>query len=214
MRTLSRRRRRALGAVLAPVAAVLLAACSGSGGHHALASTTTTVPPVSSTASTTPPVSAPSTVAATSTTAIARCTTVGLALRSNGGSAATGHALAVFELRNTTSTACRLAGYPGVKVLGPSGAALTDAQRVPGFILGDAPATAVTVAAGQAAYFGVESANVCQGGGDPVPSASLAVTPPDETAALTVAATINVCPGASSVLVSPVRAAAADIPRH
>jgi hypothetical protein len=200
--------------VPAVVAAVLLAACSGSAGHPAPAPPTTAAAPVSSTASTAPPVSSPSTVAPTSTTAVTRCTTAGLALRANGSSAATGHALAVFELRNTTSTACRLVGYPGVKVLGPSGAALTDAQRVPGFILGDAPATTVTVPAGQAAYFGVESANVCQGGGDPVASASLAVTPPDETAALTVSAIINVCPGASSVLVSPVRATAADIARH
>jgi hypothetical protein len=152
--------------------------------------------------------------AAPSTTGIGRCTTSGLALRANGGSAATGHALAVFELRNTSSKPCRILGYPGVRVLDASGATLTDAQRAPGFILDDRPPAAVTVSAGQVAYFGVESANVCQGGGDPKPAASLRVTPPDETAALTVAATVNVCPGTPSVLVSPVRSSASDIPHH
>jgi hypothetical protein len=162
----------------------------------------TVAPPSSSTA-------VPSTAAA-----VARCTTGDLSVRANGGSAATGHALAVFELRNTSSKPCRMVGYPGVRVLDGSGATLTDAQRTAGFILGDVPPAAVTVAAGQVAYFGVESTNVCQGDLNPTPSASLRVTPPDETAALTVAATVNVCRGAQSVLVSPVRATTAEITRH
>ena len=192
---------------------LVLAGCSRSGGSHAASpATTTTIGPTSTTAPA--PSSSASTTVARTTTTLGRCATSALALRPNSGSAATGHALAVFELRNTSSAPCRLTGYPGVRLLDAGGATLADAQRTAGFILGDAPAATVTVAAGQAAYFGVESANVCQGGGNPVPSATLRVTPPDETASLTVPATINVCPGGTSVLVSPVRATIAEIPRH
>lgn len=193
---------------------MLLTACSSSGRGSA--------PPATSTATTTPtsaPVtSAPSTSVATtavgSTSGIARCATSGLTLRPNTASAATGHALHVFELRNTTSAPCRLTGYPGVRVLDAAGATLADAQRTGGFILPDVPPSTVTVGAGQSAYFGVESSNVCQGGPDPVPAATLRVTPPDETTSLTVAAILNVCPGGTSILVSPVRANVADITRH
>lgn len=204
-------RRVTVGAAL--VAVVLLAGCSSGGGSakSAPSTTATTAAP-----STTTPVSSSSSVAstATSTTSIGRCTTAELSLRAAGGSAATGHALATFELRNTSSRTCRLLGYPGVQLLDASGATLTEAQRTAGFILGDVAPSAVTVAAGKSAYFGVESVNVCQGDLIPTPSASLRVTPPDETAALTVAATINVCKGQQSVLVSPVRATTAEIPRH
>jgi hypothetical protein len=208
-----RRRPRDRGAPVVGVLLVLLVACSGSGSQRSAPApvTTTSTPPATS-PSTAPP-STPGSTTVTSTTGPARCTTQELSLRANGGGAATGHAVADFELRNTSSRPCRMLGYPGVRVLDASGATMTDAQRTSGFILGDAPPAAVIVPAGQVAYFGVESVNVCNGGADPRPSASLRVTPPDETAALTVAANINVCPG-NTVLVSPIRATAAEIPRH
>jgi hypothetical protein len=196
------------------IVVVLLAGCSGGGGAKSAPPSTTAT---TATPSTTTPVSSSSSVAApgvTSTTSIGRCTTAELSLRAAGGTAATGHALATFELRNTSSRTCRLLGYPGVQLLDGSGATLADAQRKAGFILGDVAPAAVTVGAGKSAYFGVESVNVCQGDLNPTPSASLRVTPPDETAPLTVAATINVCKGQQSVLVSPVRATTAEIPRH
>lgn len=207
-----RRRRSAIALLL-----ILLPACSGSGhrtaGPATGAGTTTTTSAAPATVTSAPSSSVATTVAGATTT-IGRCATAGLALRQNTASAATGHALHVFELGNTTTAACRLSGYPGVRVLDTSGATLADAQRTAGFILDDRPPATVSVAAGQSAYFGVESTNVCQGGGDPVPAASLRVTPPDDTASLTVAATLNVCPGGTTIIVSPVRATVADITRQ
>src|SRR5206468_12033164 len=98
------------------IVVVLLAGCSSGGPKSAPPSTTATT----ATPSTTTPVSSSSSVAApgvTSTTSIGRCTTAELSLRAAGGTAATGHALATFELRNTSSRTCRLLGYPGVQLL-------------------------------------------------------------------------------------------------
>jgi hypothetical protein len=196
---------------MVPVALVAVA-CSGSGGGKASPATTsaTTSVPVTTTV-TAPPTSAASTVPAT---AVGRCTTADLSLRANGGNGAAGHAIANFELVNTSTKACRMLGYPGVALLDASGATLTNAGRTPGMILGDLPPATVTVAAGQRAYFGVESVNVCTGDVRPTTSATIRVTPPDETASFSAPATITVCPGQQSVLVSPVRGNPADVTRH
>ena len=208
----------AVGAVVAALLAVALGACSGSGSGSPTAAPPAASSTVAGAATSGPATSVPagptsSAPAATPTAVDARCHSADLSLKADGGGAATGHAVAVFDLVNTATRACTLTGYPGVAALGGQGATLVSAAHGPGFILADAPPATVMLGPGQAAYFGVEWTNVCAGGVAPVSSSSLSVTPPGETASLLVAASVTVCPGSQSVLVSPVRAAKAEVSR-
>ena len=119
--------------------------------------------------------------------------------------AALGHALAVFAVRNTSTAPCQSTGYPGAQLLDAGGRVLARAERRPGFILSERGPGPVTIAAGGAAYFGLESLNVCPDGDPVAESDRVQVTLPDETTATTVKATIAVC-ARPEILVSPLRA--------
>ena len=126
--------------------------------------------------------------------------------------AALGHGLDVFEVRDTSSRPCRLAGYPGVELLDAQGRVLAQGQRHPGYILGDRPPSPVTIANGAAAYFGIEFLNACPGDEPGAMSERLRVLLPDETAAVLVAARITVC-AEPYVVVSAVRRSEAELAR-
>ena len=87
---------------------------------------------------------------------------------------------------------------------------LAEAQPGAGYLLVDRPAAEVVVAPGSTAYVGVESNNVCAGGGDPSTSSTVKLTPPGTSGALTLAAEMDVCAGLP-VRVSPVRATEREI---
>lgn len=192
-----------------PAAALLLAgglsACSGSSGDSARPLTTVapaSVPVSEATTSSSQPTPPATTAAAPSGPERCRASTLQLAYLESR--AALGHALAVFEARNTATRPCQLAGYPGAELVDASGRVLARGQRRPGHILGDRRPVPVTVAPGASAYFGLEYQNVCPEGDPEAEADRVQVTLPDETAPVAVAATIPVCP-TPEILVSPLR---------
>jgi uncharacterized protein DUF4232 len=200
---------RALAATAAAV--VLLASCSGSSGNSARrvgtvpvsasvgeATTSSSAPPESTTSTAAPPAGPE------------RCQGPAVRIAFLDSRTAAGHSLAVFEVRNSGTRPCRLAGHPGVDVLDPSGRVLATAQRRAGTILGPSPPAPVTIPPGGAAYFGVESESVCADDLPPVDSDRMRVVLPENTAPAEVAVTITVCPQ-PEILVSPVRAAQSEI---
>ncbi|HEX2192834.1 MAG TPA: DUF4232 domain-containing protein [Acidimicrobiales bacterium] len=183
-----------------------LSACSGSSGDSARPLTTvvpTSAPIGESTTSSSPPV--PSTTTAAAVSGPERCGASTLQVGYLEGRAALGHALAVFSVRNTSARPCQLTGYPGAELVDASGRVLARAERRPGSILAEGGPRPVTVAAGGAAYFGLESLNVCPDGDPVAESDRVRVTLPDETTAVAVKATVAVC-ASPEILVSPVRA--------
>jgi hypothetical protein len=127
--------------------------------------------------------------------------------------AATGHALRVYAVRNNSGRPCRVSGSPAVELRDAGGQVITRAQPASGFILPERPAAAVVVAAGQSAYFGIESTSLCAGGDPAATSDSVQVVLPDDTAPTAVADQIPVC-SPPTILVSPVRPTRDDITRR
>ncbi|MGH9277142.1 MAG: DUF4232 domain-containing protein [Acidimicrobiales bacterium] len=186
---------------------VLVTACTR-GDEAAISSPSTTATTATAATVSTTTAAPPTTVAGPDP-----CAASALAIEAGEGRAALGHGLSVYELRNTSSEACRMSGYPTVTVVDAQGRVLAEAQRGPGRILPDRPPASVVVAPGARAYVGVESPNVCGDGVRPAAADAVRVTPPGTTGApLTAVATIAVCPG-QAVLVSPVRATEADLTR-
>jgi hypothetical protein len=192
----------------------LLSSCSGS--SHRGVPVLTSVPAPPSTAAATSSVPAPSSSAVTVTTSVAapgapeRCRTSTVGVGPLDTRTAAGHGLNTFEMRNTSGLACRVSGYPAVELLDAQGRVLAQGQPRGGAILGDKPPAPVTIAPGGAAYFAVESENVCP---DDQPGSSadrLRVVLPDDAAPAVVSARITVCPR-PDILVSPVRATQAEL---
>lgn len=131
-----------------------------------------------------PPESPAGSASAASTT---RCHTGGLTGHVEGHGEGAGQRYAFLGLTNTTRSTCTVYGYPGLQLVGPSGAALpTRAQR-------DAAqsATTLTVQPGQTVWATLhwtvvpaddEASTMCA----PDPT-GLRVIPPDETAQLSMA---------------------------
>jgi hypothetical protein len=97
-----------------------------------------------------------------------------------------------------------------VELLDVRGRVLAQGQPRGGSILADTPPAPVTIAPGRAAYFGVESENVCPDDQPGSSSDRLRVVLPDDGAPAVVAAGITVCPR-PDILVSPVRASEAEL---
>ena len=194
--------------------ATALAACSGGGDEAgspvtpASGGTTSTAAATTALTSVPPGSTTSSSVAATG--GGDRCAPSTLALSSREGLGALGHALYILQLRNTSSQACRLSGYPAVSLLDPTGRVLAEARAEPGYILPDRPPAAVSLAVGGSAFFGVESYNVCNVPAEPVVATGIRVTPPETTGTLVLVVEMNVCPG-MPVRVSPVRPTERDI---
>jgi len=193
----------------AVLAAVALSACGGSGGGATTtqgsqpAASTATQTATSSTATATATATTPSTsttAATASGTAIpnsggaavggggaSECTAGDLSLAYLGGQGATGHGELGFALKNTGSSACVTAGYPGIQFLAKDGSALdTTPQHTTDDFFGHLPLASVTLQPGQTASFRL---GVSHGSGSSAPcstAAGLQVIAPNDTATLKV----------------------------
>ncbi len=181
------------------VAAALLAA--GCGGGHRTATPTpslssVSVPPPASTTTTSAPPPAPSGSPATTHVAApaptGRCTVADLSGTVTFAGPATGHRYAVLRLTNTAGHDCTIYGYAGMKLIGASGNGLpTNVVRE------SSPAPRqVVLQPGKSAWTmlrwsvvpadGEPAHGVCE----PAPRSAW-VTPPDDTAHLTVSWTFG-----------------------
>src|SRR2546421_12870184 len=98
-------------------------------------------------------------LATTTTRASVRCHTPELeATGPIDGGAATGHQISYWQLKNISSRACQLLGYPGVTLADASGNPIpTKDQRSNGFITSDQPPLTVKMPPGATAVFGLET---------------------------------------------------------
>ena len=186
---------------MALVVAVMLAGCSGGKGTPSpppagtgttlTAGATTAVP--LSTATTTAPTSA----ATTTTTAAAgptRCHTSQLSAALTHAQGAAGTIYSHLTFTNTSATACKMTGYPGVSFVDGAGHQIgAPVPKVPGY------GGTVTLAAGggtAAALFAYHDVvpNTSPECTPAVAAAGLRIYPPGETAALFVADATMACP--------------------
>jgi hypothetical protein len=175
-------------AVPVVVGAAALAAC-GSSSHPATTTTqATTTTTTQATTTTTTTVASTTTSAATTapttTTAAAKtCLPAQLSVIAGPVQGAAGHAGRQFQLQNSSSTTCTLFGYPGLGLLDASSKPLpTTVVRQAGF-----PESKVTLSAGASAYFTATWADATGYAGATCPtSASLEITPPNDTTQLIV----------------------------
>jgi len=109
------------------------------------------------------------------------------------------------RLRNTSSSACVLGGYPGMQLLDANGAQLpTTVVRGGSYPFANLTPTTVTLAPGAVAYFNLGYSDVPSGGETACPKASsMWVTPPNAVDHLTLVTTLAPCSG-GTVVVSPV----------
>jgi len=128
--------------------------------------------------------------------AAGRCHTSGLSVTTGPGNSSAGHPTTLLVLTNTSATICSVSGYVGLQMLDSSLHPITTTVVPNGGMLSLLPlATVVTLAPGQQASTLVQWTDVPMPGPACTTSAQLGVTPPDETAALTVAAAISSCGG-------------------
>lgn len=181
---------RAAAAALAAATAILAAGCGGSGSGGQTASRTSTSNQAAGSPSATPASASPSATAASTGAAgnqaasTGRCHTSMLSAHVTMGSPGAGQRYAFLVLTNTSSSTCRVYGFPGMQLLSASGG------NIPTSVTRESvPPQLVTVAPGKHAYSQLhwtvvpgtgENGSPCQ----PNPS-QVKTTPPDETAALT-----------------------------
>jgi len=121
-------------------------------------------------------------------------------------SGAAGTIEATFGLRNTSTTACALVGFPGAALLDSAGAALAQQTTVRGgsYSFTDFSASRVSLGPGDSAYFNVGYSDVPSGGETTCPaSAKLEVTPPNDFSQLTTSFQASACDH-GTLTVSPV----------
>lgn len=166
------------------MAVLVVAACSG--GHHS-----SSAPPA--TTSTLGPTSTVTPSSATPTTAgVAGCATERLTLSLGPANGAAGTVYYNLMFRNSSSSPCTLAGYPGVSFLDSSGRQVGEpAQRSP---TGGAPST-VTVAPGQTAYAALGVVDPGVANCTPATASAIRAYPPGQTTAAEVrtAGAITIC---------------------
>ena len=203
-----------IGRVTAAVAicGVLLGAC-GSATSGQAASPGATVPSMSGSP-------APRTVSPITTQATAaswlRCRPGQLRASFIPLGAATGHVGAEVVFRNASASDCRLFGYPGLKMLNASGAALpTTVSRGGSFLFPAVAPHLVGLAPGQTASFDIEYGDNPTGNPPPTyqkacpAAATLKITLPDDVTAVRAGVTMAPCKG--DLTVSPVVAGTAPI---
>jgi hypothetical protein len=122
-----------------------------------------------------------------------------------GSSGAAGTIETTVGLRNSTTTACTLGGYPGLLLLAASGSALpTTVVRKGTFSFTAMSPTTVSLSPGASVYFNIGYSDVPVGGETSCPSsATLEITPPNAFDHLEVGATMSPCDG-GNMTVSPV----------
>jgi hypothetical protein len=128
------------------------------------------------------------------TTANPDCRSTDLRATENQGDAGVGNRSTVYVLTNATQDPCRLYGYPGMAFLDAAGATLRDTvARGSAYLFTDpGPAAVVLHPAGSASFsLGWSVAN----GGTCATSATVEITPPNDTGHLTIPSQVVVCPG-------------------
>lgn len=148
--------------------------------------------------------------AASSTTvpSLTQCPAKDLVGSIAGSSGAAGTIEITISLRSTASSACILAGYPGLQLLGPGGAALpTTVIRKGAYSFTAMAPVAVRLSTGQSAEFNLGFSDVPVGTETSCATAdALEVTPPDSVDHLMIVASLAPC-GRGTLVVSPVFAA-------
>jgi Protein of unknown function (DUF4232) len=186
--------------------ALVCSACGGnpsassghSHGHHSSTShgTTTTSPPPTS-----------STTTSTTTSGPTRCTFAELEISLGQMGAGLGHEGGTVLFENTGTSACALAGYPGVAALNSTGQQVAQAQRTPSGYLGGMETGSTTpplveLQPGGTASAMVEGTDVPVGNATSCPTyAAVLVTPPTSTQSTRLTLSL---PGCSPLQVHPV----------
>ncbi len=166
----------------------LVAAACGGGAKTAAteqppptATTTQSAPTISVIVSTTPP-------------PIPTCTSAGLQATEKQGDAGVGNRSTVYVLTNAGQDPCRLYGYPGMAFIDSAGATLRDTvARGSAYLFTDPGPTAVVLQPAESASYslGWSVAN----GATCATSATVEITPPNDTGHLTIPSQVVVCPG-------------------
>lgn len=177
-------------ALLASTAALGLAACGGTPtGPHAMASPSST----RTSDSTNPPI--------TTSIIASRCVVSQLGVSITNSQEALGNVGVVYVLRNTSSAACTLEGYPGLALVTVAGNTTDLSPRHDagaGYLFPAVPMRVVTLVPGKSGSFWVEfTGQSCE------PSGQVQITPPSDHGHLTVS-NHNLLPCATHFEVSPV----------
>jgi hypothetical protein len=202
---------------LALLCAAALAACGSSVQTTSRSAPAATATTVTRTVTGSGPATTSATTTATATqtqtaASIPRCVAAGLALESLGGSAATGHALLAFSLRNTTSHRCATGGYPGVLFLDAAGRGLpTVPDHTTADFFGQTVLRPLVVAPGGVVSFRLGVSDVSSGDSSAgcVSAKGVQVIAPDDTATLRLTRAVYECGG--KVSVSPLQAGVAAL---
>jgi hypothetical protein len=193
--------RRAAGTTVAVFAAgIAAAACSSA--PHASSAARRPAPPATTTTSVPATTSAPAPSGPPgSSGADTTCTAPQLAGSLQGEQGGAGTLEVTIVLRNTGSTLCTMAGYPGLQLLAADGSPQPTSVQPGGSLSFEAvgPST-VSLPAGQRAFFNIGFSDVPGGGQTSCPTAAaVEVTPPGATGHLRVPLQVQACGGALNV---------------
>lgn len=171
--------------MLAFCALLALAACGGSAKSTPSASVG---PPTATTAKAAPPARTTTLVPSTTPTAqqsSTLCRASDLQLSFIGGQGATGHGLLGFELRNASSEACHIYGFPGIQFLDRAGKPLpTATTRTTHDFFGSAPLQALVVDPHTSVSFRVGVTHGISSSAGCTTAAGISVIPPDDTSSV------------------------------
>jgi hypothetical protein len=123
------------------------------------------------------------------------------------GQGGVGHVGLVFSVKSLAQQPCYLEGYPGLQMVDASGHNIATRLRWGGgYLFGNQPKRSITLTTGQVATFDLEWVHIPTGNQNCPTASYLLVTPPDETAAIAVAVSLQqVCGGAltASPVIAP-----------
>jgi len=128
------------------------------------------------------------------TVTVRACRSADLRATEQQGDAGVGNRSTVYVLTNTAQDPCRLYGYPGMAFLDAAGATLRDTvARGSAYLFTDSGPAAVVLQPAESASFslGWSVAN----GAACATSATVEITPPNDTAHVTIPSQVVVCPG-------------------
>jgi hypothetical protein len=199
-------RARSVAIVAASVLVLAVTGCGTSGKSGSGFGAGPTTPPASSAPSPGPassPTTTPPSDRALPPPAETDCALSQLDVSDTNGGAGSTHRATVLVFRNTSTTTCHLAGYPGVAALNGSDQQVAQAARSLSGYLGGAPAVlSVQLAPGQSASATVEALAIDVATGNSCTRyAGILVTPPNETHSVKLAWPNDGC---SSLQVHPV----------
>ncbi|HVC15192.1 MAG TPA: DUF4232 domain-containing protein [Acidimicrobiales bacterium] len=177
----------AAGTLSVALGAVALGACSST-PSSTKTTTTTTHTPRTTTSTPTSTSTSTSTIAALTT-----CQVAGLKIIEVGHGGAAGTQEMTFSLTNTSGTPCGTYGYPGMLLVGSTGAALpTTVVRGGSLSFENIAPAHVTLGPGQTAYFNVGFNDVQTGSTSCSSAHTVEITPPTNTTHATVGDSLGI----------------------